>query len=302
MCIQKREQFARMTEEKKHTSKRWKLSIWVIICLLLLAGSSIFLIANSRDGANHVVATPVTHTKTSTAAHTATRTISSPTPTSTLTPAISQTPQPLFQDYFIDNSRGWLTGNAAGYTRTLDEGALTLAANNHKILVESIPTSTSFDDFSLSMNFTIKQGDANDSVGLYLRGDSNLDHDYRIDIYGNNTYGISKEALDPEDSYQIITPLVNPTHAPQIKAAGHINRLTVIMKGSTLVLFINDVVVQTISDEDYTHGQIALFVQHGTTSEGVQLMVTSLSVYPAPDQLPAGIPTPAASKTAVVKG
>jgi hypothetical protein len=32
-------------------------------------------------------------------------------------------------------------------------------------------------------------------------------------------------------------------------------------------------------------------------------MVTSLSVYPAPDQLPAGIPTtPAASKTAVVKG
>jgi hypothetical protein len=291
-----------MTEEKKHTSsKRWKLSIWVI-CLLLLAGSSIFLIANSRDGASRVAATPVTHTKTSTTAHTPTPTISSPTSTSTLTPAISQTPQPLFQDYFIDNSRGWLTGNAAGYTRTLDEGALTLSANNHKILVESIPASTSFDDFSLSMNFTIKQGDANDSVGLYLRGDSNLDHDYRIDIYGNNTYGISKESLDPEDSYQIITPLVKPTHAPQIKAAGHINRLTVIMKGPTLVLFINDVAVQAISDEDYTHGQIALFVQHGTTSEGVQLMVTSLSVYPAPDELPDGIPTPAASKTASVKG
>jgi hypothetical protein len=290
-----------MTEEKKHTSKRWKLSIWVI-CLLLLAGSSIFLIANSRDGAGHVAATPVTHARTSPAAHTATPTVSSPTPTSTLTPTISQTPQPLFQDYFIDNDKGWLTGNAAGYTRTLDEGALTLSANNHKILVESLPASNSFDDFSLSMNFAIKQGDANDSVGLYLRGDSNLDHDYRIDIYGNNMYGISKESLDAEDSYQIITPLVKPTHAPQIKTLGHINRLTVIMKGPTLVLFINGVAVQAISDEDYTHGQIALFVQHGTTSEGVQLVVTSLSVYPAPDELPAGIPTPAASKTTTTKG
>src|SRR5689334_22189362 len=109
-----------MTEEKKHASKRWKLSIWVLCCLLLLAGSSIFLIANSRDGAGYVATTPVTHKKTSTATHTATPTVSSPTPTSTLTPAISQTPQPLFQDYFIDNSKGWLTGNAAGYTRILD--------------------------------------------------------------------------------------------------------------------------------------------------------------------------------------
>ncbi len=291
-----------MTEEKKQTSKRWKLSIWVIICLLLLAGSSIFLIANSRDGAEHVTATPVAHARTSPTAHTATPTVSSPTPTSTLTPDPSQTPQPLFQDYFIDNNQGWLTGNAAGYTRTLNEGALTLAANNHKILVESLPASNSFDDFTLSMNFTIKQGDANDSVGLYLRGDSNLDHDYRIDIYGNSMYGISKESLDSEDTYQVITTLVKPTHASQIKGSGHINRLTVIMKGSTLVLFINGVAVQAISDEDYTRGQIALFVQHGTTSDGVQLMVTSLSVYPAPDELPAGIPTPVISPTTSTKG
>lgn len=293
-----------MDEEKQHTSKRWKLSLW-ITCLLviLLAGSSIFLIANSQSRAEQVTPTSIAHaTGTPTTQATPTQT---PTPTLTQAPTASQTPQPLFQDYFIDNSKGWLTGNAGGYTRTLDEGALTLSATNHKILIESLPASNAFDDFSLSMNFTIKQAGEHDSVGLYLRGDSNLDHDYRIDIYGNNTYSISKESLDPKDNTQVTTSLVEPTRAPQLKSLDHVNRLSVIMKGSEMVLIINNVITQSISDDNYTHGQIALFVQHNDSPQGVELLVTSLSVYPAPDELPTGTPTPgipqAASPTSTPK-
>ncbi len=297
-----------MTEENKYSGKRRRLPIGIAcLLLILLAGSGILLIANSQNKQGGATSTPIARSTTSKATSTATTRTSTPTTTVTLTPTASETPQPLFLDYFIDNSHGWLTGSAGGYTRTLDQGALTLSANNHKILVESIPANNSFDDFSLTMSFMLKKGDEHDSVGLYLRGDSNLDHDYRIDIYGNSTYSISKEALDSDDN-PVSTYLVGPTPAPQLKALDHGNRLTVLMKGPTLLLMINDSIVQYVSDPDYTRGQIALFVQNGPTSNGAELLVTSIAAYPAPDALPASTstpgvtsPTPASTPTSTSK-
>src|SRR5437764_13215221 len=102
------------------------------------------------------------------------------------TPTILTTPQPLFFDNFIDKSKGWYLGNTSGYSRVISDDSLTLADSNHTILTESLPTSTIFDDFMVNVTFTILQANMDDSVGIYLRGDTNLDHDYRIDIYGNN--------------------------------------------------------------------------------------------------------------------
>ena len=77
-------------------------------------------------------------------------------------------------------------------------GQLVLSDTNHKILIESLPTNAIFSDFALTVTFTMLKGDENDSVGLYVRGDTNLDHDYRIDISGNNKFAISKELLNPD--------------------------------------------------------------------------------------------------------
>src|ERR1700730_5956115 len=178
------------------------------------------------------------------------------------TPTVQVTPQVLFFDYFIDTKKGWAVGDVAGYTRTNANGQLTLSCTNHKPLIESLPTSTTFTDFSLTTTFTLLQADQNDSIGLYLHGDSNLDHDYRIDIFGDSTYAISKESLDESNS-QVQTTLIGPAHTPELKPTGEENTLTVMMKGSTLVLMLNGVVVKSITDTDYTHGQIALFVNHG---------------------------------------
>ena len=149
--------------------------------------------------------------------------------TPTPTPTAKSTPQPLFSDDFTDKSKGWYLGSTSGYTRVIDNNTLTLADSNHTILTESLPTNTSFDDFMVSVTFTILQANQDDSVGLYLRGDSNLDHDYRIDIYGNNTYAISKEFLDATKSPQVQF-LVSPTSAAALKPAGQQNTITVMMK------------------------------------------------------------------------
>lgn len=203
----------------------------------------------------------------------------------TPTPTILATPQPLFFDNFADKSKGWYLGNVSGYTRVIDNNSLILADANHKILTESLPSNTIFDDFMVTVTFTLLQANHDDSVGLYLRGDSNLDHDYRIDIYGNNTYAISKEYLDADKDPQV-QYLVPPIHAASLKPVDQQNTLTALAKGPIIVLLINGKVVNTVTDTDYTKGQIALFVQNSETSSEVDASFSSISVYPAPDQLP----------------
>lgn len=206
-------------------------------------------------------------------------------PTPEPTPTILTTPQPLFFDNFIDKSKGWYLGNTSGYSRVISDDSLTLADSNHTILTESLPTSTIFDDFMVNVTFTILQANEHDSVGIYLRGDTNLDHDYRIDIYGNNTYSISKEFLDASKSPQVQF-LVSPTSASVLKPAGQQNTITVMMNGPELVLMVNGSIVNSVTDSDYTSGQIALFVQNSETSNEVEASFRSVVVYPVSQQIP----------------
>ncbi|MEO8970759.1 MAG: family 16 glycoside hydrolase, partial [Ktedonobacteraceae bacterium] len=158
---------------------------------------------------------------------------------------------PLFTSNFSNVSQGWAVGSSSGYTRAISNDTLTLANENHTTLTESLPTNLTFDDFSLTVTFTLLQVTVGDSVGLYVRGDTNLDHDYRLDFYGNSTYAISKEYLDkqnfPQESF--LQPLTNTS---SLRPVGEQNTVTVIMKGPDMVLIINKKVMHSVADNDYT--------------------------------------------------
>jgi hypothetical protein len=160
-----------------------------------------------------------------------------------------------------------------------------LSDTNHQILIESLPTTATFSDFSLTATFTLLKGDENDSVGYYLRGDSNLDHDYRIDIFGDNRFAIKKELLNPDKTAQTDI-LTGPTLSPLLRSKSQANTLTVMMKGPFMVLAINGTIAASLVDADYSRGQIALFVNNGSTSDGVSASFSSVRVDPAPNQLP----------------
>ncbi len=220
--------------------------------------------------------------------------------TATPTPALSVTPTPLFFDDFIEDSADWaLSGqnDTSGYLRSMVNNQLVLSDTNHKILIESLPTNTTFSDFSLTVTFTLLKGDQNDSVGLYLRGDSNLDHDYRIDIFGNNRFAINKELLNPDKTARTQI-LHGPTASPLLMPKNQANTLTVMMKGPFMVLAINGTIAASVIDTDYTRGQIALFVNNGPTSDGVSASFSSVRVDPAPDQLPGFPANPTPTVTA----
>ncbi len=267
-----------MLSKKSYAIKR-RCPLIAIICLLLLVIiSGILLIPNikSENTSSHRSSSHPSQTATPDA------TISA------LSPTVSLTPTPLFIDDFLKSSRGWALSepnDTSGYLRTMVGNQLVLSDINHEILIESLPTNTTFTDFSLTVTFTFLKGDQNDSVGLYLRGDSNLDHDYRIDIFGDNRFAINKELLNPDKTVQTAI-LVGPTTSPLLMPKNQANTLTVMMKGPFMVLAINGTIAASLVDADYSHGQIALFVNNGSTSDGVSASFSSVRVDPAPDQLP----------------
>ncbi len=247
--------------------------ISTVVLLSVLIGGSLFILM--RDGGS----------ATSPKGHPAT-----PTPTPTMAiPTDTPPPQSLFFDTFADNSHGWnVTSNAnnTGYVRIIVDKRLILSDINPKTtLIESLPTVKEFDGFSISVDFTIDKAVPGDSVGVYVRGDSNLDHDYRVELNSDNTFDIAKEYLDSKQQSQSIF-LDGPGSSPAIHPLGQKNTMTVIMQGPTLVLLINGTNVSTVTDSDYTSGQIALFAHEGPTSNGVTTSFTRVEVDPAPNQLP----------------
>ncbi len=244
----------------------------IILLLVLSFGSFLFLQASKSENTK-----PITSTETP-----------APIPTSTVIYMETPPPQAVFYDTFINNALGWGLSNEAGYIRKLYHHKLILMnINPNTTLVESLPTNATYDNFVASVDLTVAKASQDDSVGIYVRGDSNLDHDYRIDINGNNTFDIAKEYLD-SDQHPRATFLDGPRNSSAINSPGEQNTVTVIMKGTQLMLFINDAKVSSITDSDYTTGQIALFAHASETSSGVTVSYSRIEVDHPPDQTPAG--------------
>lgn len=248
----------------------------IIVLLLALSASSLFLLLKSQgNAANHTMSieTPTT-----------------PTPTSTPAGIYLETPPPqaVFYDTFINNALGWSITNEAGYIRTLANRKLTLTDTNpNTTLVESLPTSAIYGNFMVTVDLTILNAGENDSVGIYVRGDSNMDHDYRIEINGDNTFDIAKEYIDANKNPRA-TILDGPLPSSALNPPGMQNTISVIMVSTHLLLFINNTEISSISDSDYTTGQIALFARAGETSNGVSVSFSRVEVDHPPDLISAG--------------
>lgn len=252
-------------------------AIGVVILIGLIVGASFFILKHTR-------AVPVVNGKV-TPSPGVTLPVT-PSPTVSDAPTLVMPTQAMFYDQFLDNSHFWVLSSQAGYIRTLTNGMLILSDTNPQTtLIEGLPNNSQYNNFSMTVDFTVTQGDANDSVGLYLRGDSNLDHDYRVDINGDGTFDIAKEYLDTNNTPQS-TILDGPHSASVLYPQGQQNTVTAIMKGPVLVLLINGTVVSTLTNSDYASGQIALFAHHGATSEEVTVAISRVEVDYPPVQLP----------------
>ena len=237
--------------------------IAMIVLLLLLSISGLFFIVNSRNKGSQLA----TNTEV-------------PTPTPSPSSIYLETPpaQSEFYDTFKNNALGWSVSSTAGYYRTVKAGALTLMNTNAgTTMVESLPTNSTFDNGTIIVDLTILEANVDDSVGLYVRGDTNLEHDYRIDLNGNGTFDIAKEYLDSNNNPQsaiLLGPKIDPVLNPQ----GERNTITLTMFGSQIQLFINNVKVGDVIDSDYISGQVALFTHLGASSQGIIASISRVEI------------------------
>jgi hypothetical protein len=157
---------------------------------------------------------------------------------------------------------------------------------NHRIFQEPVPATVP-NDFMVTTTFTLVQGDSNDSIGLQLRTGQNNSQGYVIEVYGDDTFDIVKVAPAPNDANKLqFTTLSNPSSSTAIKTKGTPNTITVIMKGSSLIVQFNGTVVKTLTDASFKSGSINLFQVNGDTSTGTAATFSNFAIYPAPAQLP----------------
>lgn len=230
--------------------------------------------------------------------HSGTVAIVTPTATATSTPTWTPTEitppmEALFYETFANNNHGWSLTSEGGYFRILVDHMLILSNNNpDSTLVESVPASTDLSNYVINVDFTINRDDPDDSMGLYLRGDSTLDHDYRVDINGDNTIDIVKEWLDTSRNPQT-TVLFSPHLDTDLKRPGNANTLSVTMLGPTIIVSVNDLVLAMISDSSYTSGQVAFFAHNGVSSSGMVVSLSQVEIdrIASPLQTPGPTPT-----------
>src|SRR2546427_12226962 len=87
-----------------------------------------------------------------------------PTPTPTPTSIYMETPPPqsVFYDTFINNALGCSTVSTAGYYRTVKPGELILTNTiPGTTLIESLPTNSIYDNFTVSIDLTILKAGGN---------------------------------------------------------------------------------------------------------------------------------------------
>jgi len=259
---------------------------WAAVSVMILVGSSLFWLAQSRKSM-------------STARHKVHGTVTATNGVPTFAPTtLKPSHLAFFFDTFVSDTRGWSLGSDGGYYRIMVNNSLILSDTNpDSTLVEAFPTLTNLDNYVVTVDFTINQGDANDSIGLYLRGDGRLDNDYRIDINGDHTIDLAREYLDAQQSGQTAL-LVPPAPSEYLKPPGQSNTLTAFLIGPEIIVEMNNIVVMTATDSAYTNGQLALFVRHATTSpSGVTASFTRAEIDRLASPFMTPVPTPSPTFT-----
>jgi hypothetical protein len=197
-----------------------------------------------------------------------------------MTPIYLDTPpaEAEFYDTFKNNAQSWNVSSASGYVRMITRDGLILT-NTHRnsTLIESLPTNSNFANCTVIIDLAMLEVGSNDSIGIFFRGDTNLEHDYRLDIFGDGSFDIVKESLDSKNNPQNVV-LAEAKINTILKPLGDKNLILLTMSGPQMRLYINNVRISSITDTDYTSGQVALFAQMNGNSPKVSVLFSKVEV------------------------
>lgn len=161
----------------------------------------------------------------------------------------------LFHDEFVAGQMGqWqLEGDTLGRSSIVNE-QLFIDLNESNVMQFSTLSEQNFQDFILEVKGRQVQGDLANSYGVLFRM-QDPNRFYRFEITGNGFYML--ERRNGDGSW---TRFVQDWTASEAIQTGHnaLNSLRVEAVGPLISVFVNDTLVQQVSDDLYPAGQIAL--------------------------------------------
>ncbi len=161
----------------------------------------------------------------------------------------------LFSDQFVSGQMGpWvLEGDALGRSSVINE-QLVLDLNAPNIMQFVTLPEPTFQDFVLEVEARPLAGDAANSYGVLFRM-QDTGRFYRFELTGNGTYMFERHNADGT-----WTRFVDDwTAHPAIQSGSNVtNRIRIEAIGPSLAAYVNDTLVQQVTDPTYAAGQIAL--------------------------------------------
>lgn len=161
----------------------------------------------------------------------------------------------LFQDQFVSGQTGdwFLEEDELGGTAISGE-QLVVTVNAPNTLQFATLREPTFDDFVLEVDARQRSGPADSSYGVLFRSNG-IDQFYRFDVTGNGLYLAERRNADGT-----WTPLTGDWKSSAVINQGLnvANRLKVIANGPELSFFVNDILLEQVTDSTYSSGSIAL--------------------------------------------
>lgn len=188
-------------------------------------------------------------------------------PTSTLTPAPSDTPTPdliaglgptLFTDDFAQD-KGWQLGQNDAGAASLLGGRLVIAVHLPKALRVSLSPLAAVSDFFVQVTARAEVCGPDDDIGLVFRANNSQEH-YRFGVDCSGRVSLVRSLQT--GTFTMLAPTSTSAALPGALVD---NRLAVLGQGGTFAFFVNDIQVASVRDNALSVGGLGLFVQSAST-------------------------------------
>jgi hypothetical protein len=158
------------------------------------------------------------------------------------------------EDFVAGEANGWQTeSDDLGYTAVVNE-QMVIEVSAPNVLQYVTLEEPLFDDFILEVDVTQLAGPAEGSYGVLFRM-SNPGQFYRFDLTGNGLYIIERRNGDGTWARLVDDWVPSPAIRQGLNST---NRVRVAAVGPSLFFYINDQLVQQLTDQTHLSGQIAL--------------------------------------------
>jgi hypothetical protein len=174
-------------------------------------------------------------------------------------------------DPLSDNTKGsgWQTDNLCKFQGNAYHATDTQASS----FTACSAINTNFTNFTFEVEAVLNSGDA---IGITFRGNADKSQFYRLAIYTDGSYAVYLYVDSTGTNSRKLTN-GNITPTPDLT---NTNVISVVARGSTMVIYFNKTEVTTFTDPTYTSGQIGVAVTDLTNkADGV---FTNLNVWALP--------------------